>query len=252
MKLIKSLIASAFMAMSVTGFAIDNVGITTTSLSPDRFTLIQDGKSLPVYVDDADDSGVKIAVRNLAADFGRVTGNDAVLADAPSESRMIIVGTIDSPVMERIAKAGKIDASQLKGKYEKYLMSTVQSPLPGVDEALVIAGSDRRGAIYGVYELSEQIGVSPWYDWADVPVAHNDNMSMSRGTYTAGEPAVKYRGLFLNDEAPCLTGWVKNTYGTDYGDHRFYARVFELILRLRGNMMWPAMWGWAFYADDPE
>lgn len=252
MKLIKSLIASAFMAMSVTGFAIDNVGITTTSLSPDRFTLIQDGKSLPVYVDDADDSGVKIAVRNLAADFGRVTGHDAVLADAPSESRMIIVGTIDSPVMERIAKAGKIDASQLKGKYEKYLMSTVQSPLPGVDEALVIAGSDRRGAIYGVYELSEQIGVSPWYDWADVPVAHNDNMSMSRGTYTAGEPAVKYRGLFLNDEAPCLTGWVKNTYGTDYGDHRFYARVFELILRLRGNMMWPAMWGWAFYADDPE
>lgn len=67
-----------------------------------------------------------------------------------------------------------------------------------------------------------------------------------------GEPAVKYRGIFLNDEAPCLTGWVKHTYGTNYGDHRFYARVFELILRLRGNFMWPAMWGWSFYADDPE
>ena len=75
---------------------------------------------------------------------------------------------------------------------------------------------------------------------------------MNKGTYTDGEPAVRYRGIFLNDEAPCLTSWVKNTYGTDYGDHRFYQRVFELVLRLRGNMMWPAMWGWAFYADDPE
>ena len=96
------------------------------------------------------------------------------------------------------------------------------------------------------------MGVSPWYDWADVPVEHHDSIFVNRGTYTDGEPAVRYRGIFLNDEAPCLTSWVKNTYGTGYGDHRFYQRVFELVLRLRGNMMWPAMWGWAFYADDPE
>ena len=128
----------------------------------------------------------------------------------------------------------------------------VRNPAPGVDEALVVAGSDRRGTVYGIYELSEQIGVSPWYDWADAPVARHADVSIERGRYTAGEPAVEYRGIFLNDEAPCLTGWVKNTYGTDYGNHEFYARVFELILRLRGNFMWPAMWSWSFYADDPE
>lgn len=108
-------------------------------------------------------------------------------------------------------------------------MTVVSAPLKDVEEALVIAGSDKRGTIYGVYELSEQIGVSPWYDWADVPVVPQQNLSIVRGSYTAGEPAVKYRGIFLNDEAPCLTGWVKHTYGTNYGDHRFYARVFELI-----------------------
>lgn len=96
------------------------------------------------------------------------------------------------------------------------------------------------------------MGVSPWYDWADVPVERHDSIFVNKGIYTDGEPAVRYRGIFLNDEAPCLTSWVKNTYGTGYGDHRFYQRVFELVLRLRGNMMWPAMWGWAFYADDPE
>ena len=71
-----------------------------------------------------------------------------------------------------------------------------------------------------------------------------------KGVYTDGEPAVRYRGIFLNDEAPCLTTWVKNTFGTEYGNHEFYAKVFELILRLKGNLLWPAMWGWAFYADD--
>ena len=81
---------------------------------------------------------------------------------------------------------------------------------------------------------------------------HHDSIFVNKGIYTDGEPAVRYRGIFLNDEAPCLTSWVKNTYGTEYGDHRFYQRVFELVLRLRGNMMWPAMWGWAFYADDAE
>jgi hypothetical protein len=112
-------------------------------------------------------------------------------------------------------------------------------------------GSDKRGTIYGIYELAQQLGVSPWYWWADVPVKHRASAYVLAGRYTSGEPKVKYRGIFINDEAPCLTTWVKNTYGTDYGDHRFYSRVFELILRLKGNYLWPAMWGWAFYADDP-
>lgn len=142
-------------------------------------------------------------------------------------------------------KQKRINGNLLKGKREKFIITLI-------DGQLVIAGSDRRGTIYGIYELSQQMGVSPWYDWADVPVEHHDSIFVNKGIYTDGEPAVRYRGIFLNDEAPCLTSWVKNTYGTEYGDHRFYQRVFELVLRLRGNMMWPAMWGWAFYADDPE
>lgn len=232
--------------------AIDNKGITFSGLSPDRFTLLENGTPNAILVDGQEDAGVKIAAGNLSEDFKRVSGKAADLQTAPGSGRMVIVGTLASRYIKELAKAKKIDASQLEGKNEKYLMTVVSSPLKGVDEALVIAGSDKRGTIYGIYELSEQIGVSPWYDWADVPVIPQKNLSIARGSYTAGEPVVKYRGIFLNDEAPCLTGWVKHTYGTNYGDHRFYARVFELILRLRGNFMWPAMWSWSFYADDPE
>ena len=154
---------------------------------------------------------------------------------------MLFRSTCGTPVIDRLIEKGAIDGPALKGKYEKYLLTVVSNPAPGVDEALVIAGSDRRGTVYGIYELSEQMGVSPWYWWADVPVARRNNVYIKPGVYTDGEPAVKYRGIFLNDEAPCLTGWVKNHYGTGYGDHRFYADVFELILRLKGNFMWPAM-----------
>lgn len=246
------MLASAFVLTVWNAGAIDNKGITYSELSPERFTLVENGTPTSVLVDEQENAGVMIAARNLQEDFGRVTGQRAPLVHALQGKRMIIVGTLGSRYIKELAKQGKIDEKQLKGKNEKYLMSVVSQPMAGVDEALVIAGSDRRGAIYGIYELSEQIGVSPWYDWADVPVERQKNLSILRGTYTAGEPAVKYRGIFLNDEAPCLTGWVKHTYGTNYGDHRFYARVFELILRLRGNYMWPAMWSWSFYADDPQ
>ncbi len=155
---------------------------------------------------------------------------------------MIIAGTEKNPIISQLIKSGKIDGGDLHKKREKYIIQTIDNPVDGIEKALVIDGSDRRGVIYGIYELSEQIGVSPWYDWADVPVQKQTDLSIINGTYTAGEPAVEYRGLFLNDEAPCLTSWVKNTYGTNYGDHNFYARVFELILRLRGNYLWPAMW----------
>lgn len=248
----RCLLAALFVMLCSVAAAIDNKGITFDELVPARFTLVEDGVPDAILIDEQEDAGVRIAARNLRSDFERVTGKAAELLSQPDAMRMIIVGTLDSRYIRLLAKAKKIDASLLKGKNEKYLLTVVSAPLPGVDEALVIAGSDKRGTIYGIYELSEQIGVSPWYDWADVPVERHRNLSMLRGTYTAGEPAVKYRGIFLNDEAPCLTGWVKHTYGTDYGDHRFYARVFELILRLRGNFMWPAMWSWSFYADDPE
>ena len=215
--------------------------------------LINRDNKVEIYMDANDCKGVSYAANALVKDIIKVSGSKAILtSDAGLKDKdaagkpTILVGTIGhSAAIDQLIRQKRINGNLLKGKREKFIITVV-------DGQLVIAGSDRRGTIYGIYELSQQMGVSPWYDWADVPVVHHDSIFVNKGVYTDGEPAVRYRGIFLNDEAPCLTSWVKNTYGTDYGDHRFYQRVFELVLRLRGNMMWPAMWGWAFYADDPE
>lgn len=217
----------------------------------DRFVCFQQGDLLingndkvEIYMDANDCRGVSYAANALVRDISKVSGSQATITS--NQKATILVGTIGhSAAIDQLIKQKRINGNLLKGKREKFIITVV-------DNQLVIAGSDRRGTIYGIYELSQQMGVSPWYDWADVPVEHHDFIFVNKGIYTDGEPAVRYRGIFLNDEAPCLTSWVKNTYGTEYGDHRFYQRVFELVLRLRGNMMWPAMWGWAFYADDAE
>ena len=235
--------------------------LSTISMSAaDRFVNFKQGDLLlnannrvEIYMDTNDCKGVSYAAHALLKDIKSVSGATATLTSdagflkkADTVRPAIIVGTIGhSAAIDQLVKQKRINGNLLKGKREKFIITLI-------DGQLVIAGSDRRGTIYGIYELSQQMGVSPWYDWADVPVEHHDSIFVNKGIYTDGEPAVRYRGIFLNDEAPCLTSWVKNTYGTDYGDHRFYQRVFELVLRLRGNMMWPAMWGWAFYADDPE
>lgn len=212
--------------------------------------LAQEGKAVELAVSPEDHKGVGIAAENLTADFQRVTGQKAVISETATSSTGIIIGSADqSPLIKKLIKEKKIDGKALEGKHEKFIITTIDHT--DGDKVMVIAGSDKRGTIYGIYELSEQMGVSPWYWWADVPVEKHTALYVKPGTYTDGEPAVRYRGIFLNDEAPCLTTWVKNTYGTNYGDHRFYAQVFELILRLKGNFLWPAMWGWAFYADDP-
>lgn len=235
-----------------------------SSKAADRFVSFQQGdlhinknSKVSIYMDNKDYRGVSYAVNALTKDIEKVSGSKSVItsdenkalamnSQVDKEKANIIIGTIGhSAAIDRLIKQKRINANLLKGKWEKYIITIV-------DGQLVIAGSDRRGTIYGIYELSQQLGVSPWYDWADVPIEHHDSIYVNKGIYTDGEPAVKYRGIFLNDEAPCLTSWVKNTYGTKYGDHRFYQRVFELVLRLKGNMMWPAMWGWSFYADDPE
>ena len=206
--------------------------------------LINANDKVEIYMDANDCRGVSYAANALVRDISKVSGSQATITS--NRKATILVGTIGhSAAIDQLIKQKRINGNLLKGKREKFIITVV-------DKQLVIAGSDRRGTIYGIYELSQQMGVSPWYDWADVPVEHHDSIFVNKGIYTDGEPAVRYRGIFLNDEAPCLTSWVKNTYGTEYGDHRFYQRVFELVLRLRGNMMWPAMWGWAFYADDAE
>jgi len=196
--------------------------------------------TIVIALDQISDKGVARAVKDLCVDFQRVCGTAAI---SPDCEKIMNAGSGTSNLSKPADITVRIDP-KMKAieKYEIYV---------DANRGVTVTGSDKRGAIYGIYEISRQIGVSPWYYWADVPVVHHDAIWMLPGTYTDGEPAVRYRGLFLNDEAPCLTTWVKNTFGTNYGGHEFYEKVFELILRLKGNMLWPAMWGWAFYADDP-
>jgi hypothetical protein len=210
------------------------------------FPLVIYGMPASIISDDSD-KGVKRAVNDLYNDFKMVTGEMA----QGFLSYAVIIGTAGkSATIDQLIKDGKIDRSELAGKREKYIIQTLNNPTRGIDKALVIAGSDKRGTIYGIYELSKQIGVSPWYWWADVPVVCQTNLYVKPGRYTAGEPAVALRGIFINDEAPAFQGWCVEKFGGV--NSKMYENMFELILRLRGNFLWPAMWGNAFYDDDPN
>ncbi|MFT3737470.1 MAG: glycosyl hydrolase 115 family protein [Breznakibacter sp.] len=205
-----------------------------------------------ILADSTDHKGMWLALENLQHDIEMVTGLKPGIADRSQtkESIVLIVGTLGkSRLIDQLVHDGTIAYTDLAGKHEKFIIQTVDNPMHGIVQALVIAGSDMRGTIYGIYELSEQIGVSPWHYWADVPVKKSPSLYIQKGKYTAGEPAIKYRGIFLNDEAPALSGWAYHTFGGF--NHLFYQKVFELILRLRGNCIWPAMWGNAFFDDDP-
>jgi hypothetical protein len=151
-------------------------------------------------------------------------------------------------VIDRLVRERKFDPRGLAGKWETFVVQIVPRPQPGIDQALVIAGSDKRGTIFGIYDISGEIGVSPSYWWADVPVRKHPSLYVLPGRYTLGEPKVKYRGIFINDEAPALSGWAREKFGGF--NHRFYEQAFELVLRMKGNYLWPAMWGSSFADDD--
>ena len=153
MKLKKCVGIFLFSTLCLNVGAIDHKRITFDRLAPDRFTLMENGVANEILVDEQEDAGVMIAVRNLQNDFKRVSGRAAGLCYTPGVKRMIMVGTLKSRYIRELVKAKKIDASLLEGKNEKYLMTVVSAPLNGVNEALVIAGSDKRGTIYGIYEL---------------------------------------------------------------------------------------------------
>jgi hypothetical protein len=240
-------------ALSQQAFALGQQRYVSASLSNGGFTLAAGGHTAMLDVDVEDYPGVVRASHDLQADIKRVTGLSAsfVADKETAHGEVVLIGTISkSRIIDRLIREHKLDVSSIEGKWESTLIQVVEKPMPGVARALVIAGSDKRGTIFGIYDLSEQIGVSPWYWWADVPVTHKDALYVAAGRNVQGEPAVKYRGIFLNDEAPALTGWVKATYG-GY-NHNFYERVFELLLRLKANYLWPAMWNSAFNEDDPE
>ncbi|KFY76946.1 hypothetical protein V498_09471 [Pseudogymnoascus sp. VKM F-4517 (FW-2822)] len=206
-----------------------------------------------------DYTGVKRTANDLALDFGRVTGTNGTVSIVNSTSSsnrpLIIAGTIGkSTIIDNLISNLKIDVSGVKGKWEAYLTQVVTEPIEGVPWALVVAGNDQRGTIYGLYDISEQMGVSPWYWWADVPIKKKKGVWARETPKVQGSPSIQYRGIFLNDEAPALTGWAREKFGIGPNEPpfrgEFYKLVFELCLRLRSNYIWPAMWGSSFYVDD--
>lgn len=202
-----------------------------------------------ICVDSHDYFVVNKAASWLQQDIKSVTDKKPVILDKISGHDVIIIGSIErSDLIKELVINKKIDTTDLSGKWEAYKLQVIDHPFKGVDKALVIVGSDRQGTAYGVLTLSKQMGVSPWYWWADVPLKKKKEVFVRSGTYFYGPPAVKYRGFFINDEAPALSGWVHEKYGGF--NHKFYVHVFQLLLRLRANYLWPAMWGSAFNNDD--
>jgi hypothetical protein len=236
----------------ITLYALGQPRTVQFTASPGSFVLANQSAAAQICVDPADWPGVVRAAQDLQDDIRRVTGLTAPFCNSTDRlhSNIVLIGSIGhSTLIDRLIRSGKIDVSAIQGQWEATLTQVVDHPLPGVARALVIAGSDKRGAIYGIYDLSENIGVSPWYWWADVPVANHDGLFVAPGRCISPAPVVKYRGIFLNDEAPSLTGWVTEKFG-GY-NHLFYTKVFELLLRLRANYLWPAMWNNSFAVDDP-
>ncbi|MGA2557318.1 MAG: glycosyl hydrolase 115 family protein [Verrucomicrobiota bacterium] len=219
--------------------------ILVDSAGADVFVLCDGQSAVPIFVESNDDPAVLRAAGDLAADIARVTGlKPALPQNAEGAKNLLIAGTLGrSAVVDGLAAAGKIPAGGIRGAWESYLAQVVENPLSGVDAALVIAGSDRRGTIYGLYQVSEWIGVSPWYWWADVPPKRKSFLALRKGIFQQGPPAVKYRGIFLNDEDWGLRPWAAKTFEPDTGNigPNTYAKVFELLLRLRANYLWPAM-----------
>lgn len=218
----------------------------------DYFPLAVAGKPVTIYGSQNDYPGVLRVLKDLQADIERVTGTapQLVTDKNPTGREVIIAGTIGkSTLIDELIRNKKIDVADVQGRWEVFVIQAIDKPFPGVERALVIAGSDKRGTIFGAYDLSQQIGVSPWFWWADVPVRKNTEIYILPGRHSKGEPEVKYRGIFINDEQPALGGWVRENYGGFKSG--FYEKVFELILRMKGNFLWPAMWGQSFYTDDP-
>jgi hypothetical protein len=242
------------LASTASAWAVGEAHYVDTQGGPEDFALAKDGKPSPWLVSSDDHPGVLRVARLVRADVEAITGKAPVLSDgsdAPTGDAVVLVGTLGkSPLIDDLVARGKFNAEGLAGRWDTFVTQVVDDPLPGVARALVIAGSDKRGTIFGMFDLSAEIGVSPWNWWADVPVRKQANLYVLAGRHSRGEPKVKYRGIFINDEAPALANWMQEKFGGC--NHKFYDHVFELILRLKGNYLWPAMWGRAIYDDDPE
>ena len=212
--------------------------------SADALRIAGTGETATIYYSIQDAAVVGIASNALSQDIENVTGlTPDVSTETPTATASILVGTLGmSPLIDGLVESGKIEVSAIAGKWEAYTASVVENPLPGVDRALVIAGSDRRGTAFGIFALSEAMGVSPWHFWADVPTPRKPALFVG-GSHTQPSPGVKYRGIFLNDEDWGLQPWAAETFEPEVGNigPKTYATIYELLLRLHANVIWPAM-----------
>lgn len=255
-------IAPVFRGTAFADEATQGGAYLATEPGPGRFALVAGRKAAPLVVSGSDYPGVVRVVNDLQADIAAVTGvKPAVSVDQlPAGDEIVLIGTIGkSPLIDQLVSAGTLDVTGIAGQWETSLEQVVDNPMPGVRRAFVIAGSDQRGAIFGAYDVSKGIGVSPWYWWDDVPPAHSDELFVLPGRHTQGTPVVKFRGFFINDENPNIGTWGPEFFGPGLFpglpggfNSKLYEKVFELMLRLKANYLWPAVWGRAFALDDPQ
>ena len=215
--------------------------------SAQDFQLVTKQNLAIILIDEQDYPTVKLCAGLFRNDVERVTGYKPLLITNQTEPipYCVIIGSIDrSRIIKKLISSRKIDVSGVKGQWESCLTQTVDNPFPGISKALVIAGSDRRGTAYGIFELSKLIGVSPWYYFADVPPLKRSELIVKAGTTILKSPSVKYRGIFINDEMWGLRPWAINILAPQEGlgiGPTTYSKIFELLLRLKANLVWPAM-----------
>lgn len=246
MRQIKKLLMACLLCLPMMMQA-DGVNYVSTSQVQDAFVLSAHGKSAKIRVANNDWKGVLRATQDLSADIRRVTGVGSdveSVASFQNYHQSVIVGTLGkSSLIDALVKKGTIKVDDIKGQWESYI---IQSD----GDNLYVVGSDKRGTIYGIYDISEKIGVSPWYWWADVPAKKSASLYIKNGRYMQPSPKVKYRGIFINNEEPSFCTWARTHFGGN--NSKMYTHMFELLLRLKANYLWPAMWSSNFNEDDPQ
>ena len=210
------------------------------------FPVVLNGGAVDIVIDKGDAEVVKIAADAVCHDIEMVTGVLPKVTNTISNGgNVIIAGTYGKNAwVDKLAKSGKLNCSHIdSGQWESFIIAVVDKPFDGVDKALVVAGSDRRGTAYGLFELSKEFGVSPWVWWADVTPEKKIEIAISSEFRKFGPPSVKYRGIFLNDEGWSLHPWAAKNFDKELGDigPKTYERIFKLMLRLKLNYIWPAM-----------
>ncbi len=244
---ILSAIAGLILLSFATNVRADALSVKDAVSGPTDFPLVVAGKAAEILTDKDDATVVRIAAGLLAHDIEQVTGVKPNVSDVPQLAPVgfvVIAGTLGkNALIADLIKRGKLDVKSVEGKWESYAITTVTDPFPGVTIALVVVGSDRRGTAYGLMDLSEAIGVSPWVWWADVAPLPRKNLVIPAVSFIQGTPSVKYRGIFINDEDWGIQPWAAKTFEPEVGSlgPKTYAKVFELLLRLKANYIWPAM-----------